>query len=147
MTGREPSRRHDRPTGRDRSTIVHACRRCPRVLAACGSPLSRAVTSDGPDITGSGPVSTYGRISPPPAEVLDADVVFFDADGADEQPDLPPPAVIADVTALEAFVQRYVDGELPRDDPDLACTRAITSIALMAIDVDELPAGLPIRGT
>ena len=55
--------------------------------------------------------STFGPIAPPPAEVLDATVVYFDPDGTDRQRDLPPPGVIADEPALEAFRQRFVDGD------------------------------------
>ncbi|MET0325065.1 MAG: hypothetical protein ABW219_07585 [Ilumatobacteraceae bacterium] len=165
--------------------------------AGCGS--AGPAASGGSDPSGSGPSTsqspptTFGPIAPPPAEVLDATVVYFDADGGDRQPASPPPAVIADAGALDAFVQRYVDGDpplgaaarhalddgqvligaavssgcfpatgallaftaadvrllpvgLPADDPDIECVRAITSVALVAIDAQALPAGLPIRG-
>jgi hypothetical protein len=163
----------------------------------CGSPDPGA--SGGPDPSGPGPstspapTATSGPIAPPPAEVLAAAVVFFDPDGTDRQPGSPPPPVITDAGDLDAFAQRYVDGDpgletaarqaladgkvligatvssgcfaasgaqlaftaadirllplgLPPDDSDVECVRAITSVALVAIDPSELPAGLPIRG-
>ena len=160
---------------------------------ACGAPSSRAVPSTPPPSVAVS-TSTFGPIAPPPAEVLDATVVYFDPDGTDRQRDLPPPGVIADEPALEAFRQRFVDGDpglgddasmaleggrvligaavssgcfpaggaqlaftavdvrllptgLSPDDPDVDCARAITSIALVAIEATELPAGLPVRGT
>ncbi len=48
--------------------------------------------------------------------------------------------------AFTAADVRLLPVGLPPDDPDLACVRAITSVALVAIDASELPAGLPIRG-
>lgn len=36
---------------------------------------------------------------------------------------------------------------LPKDDPDLACVRAIDSIALVAIDPADLPDGVTVQGT
>jgi hypothetical protein len=161
------------------------------LTAACGSTASRGATIEA---ASSGPTTTFGPIAPPPAEVLDATVVFFDPDGTDRQPDLPPPGVIADLRALEGFEQRFVDGDpapssaargaleqgkvlvggtvsigclpaegaqlaftaaevlllptgLPPDGPHVYCVRAITSVALLAIDATELPTGLRVRGT
>lgn len=140
-----------------------------------------------------GPVSTDGPSSPPPAEVLDATVVFFDADGRDEQLTAPELGAITDAGGLDKFTARYVDGEpelgpaaaearaagkvliggvvssgcfpadgadlvlvadgvrllpigLPDEDPHIACYRAITSVALVAIDPVDLP-DASIQGT
>ena len=164
------------------------------IFAVACAPSNRMGTGPARNVGSSAPPTTYGPISPPPAEVLDATVVYFDADGIDRQPTAAPLGLIADEPALAAFVARDVDGDpalgttardalgagrvligapvsrgcapaadavlaftaadvrlLPvgfvDDDPDVECVRAITSIALVAIERDELPAGLPIRGT
>ena len=176
-------------TNRRSGLVVAAVLGC--LTVACGSPVAPVATGT-PGTSGSGPTTTSGPISPPPAEVLDATVVYFDADGTDREPAWPPPGVITDPSALAAFAQRYVDGDpvlgsaaraalddgkvlvgaavssgcfaargaslaftavdvrllpvgLPPDD-DVHCVRAITSVALVAVDATDLPPGLPIRG-
>ena len=111
----------------------------------------------GPPSSGLG---SGGPIAPPPAEVLDATVVFFDADGTDQQRDAPPPGVIADTSALDAFAQRYVDGDPllgsaareALDDGKVLIGGAVSSgcfaaegtrLAFTAADVRLLPVGLP----
>ena len=54
---------------------------------ACGAPSSRAAPSTPPPSVAVS-TSTFGPIAPPPAEVLDATVVYFDPDGTDRQRDL-----------------------------------------------------------
>lgn len=131
--------------------------------------------------------------APPPAEVLDAELVFFDADGMDARITEPPDGPITDVPALRRFARRHVDGMpqlddarealaegkvlvggavssgcfaadgailglvagdirlipvgLPDEGPEIACVRAITSVALMAIDPADVPDGATIQGT
>jgi hypothetical protein len=146
------------------------------------------------EVSGPGPTTTTGPPAPPPAEVLDATVVLFDADGVDRHRDRPPPGFISDRQGLAEFEQRFVDGDpalgpaaetalaagkvlvgatvstgcspadgaqlaftasdvrvlpigLPPDDPEVECVRAVTSVALLAVEPTDLPAGLPVRGT
>jgi len=143
--------------------------------------------------TGDETTTTHLRV-PPPAEVLDAELVYFDPDGTDERIADPPDGLITDQAGLRAFQQRYVDGEpaldaaasqalagrkvliggvvssgcfpatravlgdisgdvrlipvgVPDDDPEIACVRAVNSIALVAVDPAELPAGATVQGT
>jgi len=177
-------------------------RRSPAVLTVAAGLLVMSCASElrGPAIThlsetqdsetpGSGPF----LIHPPPAQVLEATVVFFDPDGRDEQADAPEMGAITDAPRLATFAARYVDGEpalgraaaaalaegkvlvggvvssgcfpsngailvlmangirllpdgLADEDPDLACYRAITSVALVAIDPADLP-DATIQGT
>ena len=92
--------------------------------------------------------------------MLDATVVYFDPDGTDQQPRVPPPPVIADVTALDAFAQRYVDGAPPLgsaagdalNDGLVLVGGTVSSgcfaaegarLAFTAVDIRLLPIGLP----
>lgn len=168
------------------------------VLASCGSSTSDAST--GAPTTTQASTSHVVQLEArrgghpgPPEQVLDATVVFFDADGRDARPEVAPLGAITDAAGLDEYVARYVDGSpdlgaaaaealaqgkvlvggtisrgcLPAerallvtngdevhpagvsaasDDPDLACVRAITSTALLAIEPAKLPADTPVRG-
>jgi hypothetical protein len=163
------------------------------LAAGCGA-LAAPGGSAPVEVSGPGPTTTSGALSPPPAEVLDATVVLFDADGVDRHRDRPPPGLIIDRQGLAEFEQRFVDGDpalgpaaekalaagqvlvgapvstgcsvadgaqlaftasdvlvlpigLPPDDPEVECVRAVTSVALLAVEPADLPAGLPVRGT
>lgn len=50
---------------------------------------------------------------PEPAEVLDATVVYFDADGEDGPYDATPLGAIVDDDGLQTFARRHVDGDPP----------------------------------
>jgi len=173
------------------------------LAAGCGSVAQVADVDDASEVdvtteraptTSHGPVTTEGPTSPPPAEVLDATVVYFDADGVDEQRTDPPIGLITSADGLAAFERRHVDGEpglgnaardalsdgrvlvggvvsegcfaadgaflglvaigvrvlpkgLPDEDPEIACVRAITSVALLAIDPADLPENANIQGS
>lgn len=172
------------------------------VLAGCGGPAGEVSTGSPllPPTTTSAPTMTVPDHDPrrlghpgPPEQVLDATVVFFDADGSDARPDLAPLGAITDAGGLDAFAARYVHGSpdlgssavealaqgkvlvggtisqgcFPAerallvtngsevhpvgvrpasDDPDVACARAITSTALLAIEPAKLPANTPVHG-
>lgn len=163
------------------------------VLAAgCGSDAAGSDSTVAVHVSDHAP-STERPKNPPPAEVLDATVVFFDADGIDARIAAPPPGPITGTAGLEAFARRHVDDDpalgsaaadaledgkvlvgatvssgcfaadgallvlfdgdvrliatgLPDPDPDIACVRAITSVALAAIDPSDLPDGATIQG-
>lgn len=136
------------------------------------------------------PLDAGGERLPPPAEVLDATVVWFDADGRSSA--APEIGAITDQSVLDRFEQDRVDGAPPlgdaaadalaagniliggtvssgcfpaasgqlvilngdirlspiglRVEPNVDCVRAITSVALLAIDPSDLPAGALVQG-
>ena len=72
-------------------------------------------STSGPTVADERPSTTYldeaaGPYPGPPAQVLDAQVVFFDPDGLDAPAGIDTIEVITDVAGLEAFATRYVDG-------------------------------------
>ena len=113
-----------------------------------------------PDTVDSVPEPPDGPVSPPPAEVLDATVVFFDADDMGPHSNAEAPRLIEDEQALDAFEAQYVDGDpafgsAPREALEAGqllvggmvsrgCYPA--QDAQLAFDVDEvllLPIGIP----
>jgi hypothetical protein len=106
-------------SSRRASSVAVAC----VLFTGCGAAVGGTSTS-GPTIADAGPSTTYldeaaGPNPGPPAEVLDADVVFFDRDGVGTA-GLDTIEVITDAGALQVFATRYVDGSpaLGRDAQD-----------------------------
>ena len=107
-------------TSRRASSVAVACGLLTGCAASAGgaSPTRPAGVDDAPPTTYlDAPAGPYPG---PPAEVLDAQVVFFDPDGRGGPPGTGTREVITDVAGLEAFAARYVDdapvlGADPRD--------------------------------
>lgn len=80
----------------------------PNVAGAPGE----ADTADGADTIETVPVTRPEQvIHPPPAQVLDATLVYFDPDGIDDAAAAPAAGLIDDLAGLDAFAERYVDGD------------------------------------
>ena len=90
----------------------------------------------GSDVTVSDPSGTdapIGEELPPPAEVLDATVVFFDGNSMNGGGSRSPIGAIDDQAGLDTFVDRHVDG-----DPELG------TAAADAIDAGKILVGGPV---